>query len=219
MVKPLTTILKKNLVFTWTKEGKTSFDGIKQSIASAPTLVNPKFDRDFILYSLGGKPSILVVLTQLNDENLEQPIAFFSDGLNDNGERYSYIEKQVLVVVRALKKFRHLLSHKKVQLLVPHASVKDFFLNMDINEKRDGQITKVMEYDIDINITKLVRGKGLCEQMDSSFETHEEVSLLIQTEKPMENKDKIDWLQDITTLLTKGIYPQGQTQPRGDSLD
>lgn len=41
MVKPLTTILKKNLMFTWTKEMKASFEEIKKSIALAPTLVNP----------------------------------------------------------------------------------------------------------------------------------------------------------------------------------
>ncbi|KAH9321415.1 hypothetical protein KI387_016054, partial [Taxus chinensis] len=52
-----------------------------------------------------------------------------------------------------------------VQLLVSHAGVKDFLLNKDLNEKRAGWITRVMEYDIDIKITKLVRGKGLCEQL------------------------------------------------------
>ena len=45
--------------------------------------------------------------------------------------------------------------------MVPHASIKEFLLNKDINEKRVGQITKVMEYDIDIKIPKLMRGKGL----------------------------------------------------------
>ena len=66
-------------------------------------------------------------------------------------------------MVRSLKIFRHLLSQSKIQLLVPYASVKDFLLSRDINEKRESWITKVMEYDVDIKITKLVRGKGLCE--------------------------------------------------------
>ena len=68
-------------------------------------------------------------------------------------------------MVRALKKFRHLLSHNKIHLLVPHVSVKDFLLNKDINEKRVGWITKVMEYDVNIKITKLVRCKGLYEEL------------------------------------------------------
>lgn len=71
MVKPLTIMSKKILMFTWTKEGKASFEEIEKLIASTSTLVNPNFNRDFILYSLGGESSISVFLTQLNDGNLE----------------------------------------------------------------------------------------------------------------------------------------------------
>lgn len=60
------------------------------------------------------------------------------------------MEKQALAIIRALKKFRQLLSHNKIHLLVHHASVKDFLLRKDISEKRAGWITKVMEYDVDI---------------------------------------------------------------------
>ena len=73
--------------------------------------------------------------------------------------------------------------------MVPHASVKEFLLKKDVNEKRVGWITKVMECDIDIKITKLVRGKGLCEKMASYFGTCEEFSLLIQGEQLVENED------------------------------
>ncbi|KAH9325209.1 hypothetical protein KI387_005387, partial [Taxus chinensis] len=94
-----------------------------------------------------------------NKYNDEQSIAFFSQSLNDCELRYSFIEKHVLAVIKSLKKFKHLVSNNKVQLLVSHAGVKDFLLNKDLNEKRAGWITRVMEYDIEIKITKLVRGK------------------------------------------------------------
>ncbi|KAH9313847.1 hypothetical protein KI387_022474, partial [Taxus chinensis] len=100
-----------------------------------------------------------------NEDNDEQPIAFFSQILEDYEVRYSFIEKHVLTVIRSLKKFKHLVSNNKVQLLVSHVGVKDFLLNKDLNEKRAGWITHVMEYDIDIKFTKLVRGKGLREQL------------------------------------------------------
>ena len=162
MVKPLIAMLKKSMAFAWTNKGRESFEEIKAAIASAPTLINPNFEKDFILYTLGSESSISTVLTQTNDKIEEQPIAFFSEGLKEYEDKYSYVEKQALAVIRALKKFRHLLSHNKIHLLVPHASVKDFLLRKDISEKRAGWITRVMEYDVDIQITKLVRGKGLC---------------------------------------------------------
>lgn len=179
LVKPLTSMLKKNMVFNCTKEGKDSSEAIKQETSQASTLVNPNYDKDFILYTFGGEASISVVLTQLNKETLQHPIAFFSEGLKDYEVKYSYIEKQALVFVRALKKFRHMLSNNRIQLMVPHAIIQEFLLSRDINKKRVGWITRVMEYDVDIKITKLVRGKGLCEKLVSTFETPMEVSLVL----------------------------------------
>lgn len=150
MVKTLTTMLKKDMVFSWTKEGKESFEEIKAAIASAPTLMNPNFEKDFILYTLGGESIIFVVLTQTNGKDEEQPIAFFTEGLKEYEDKYNFVENQVLAVIRALKKFKHLLFHNRIHLLVPHASVKDFLLSKDISEKRAGWITRVMEYDVDI---------------------------------------------------------------------
>ena len=112
-------------------------------------------------------------------------------------------------MVRALKKFRHLLSHNRVHLLVPHASVKDFLLDKDINEKRARWITKVMEYDVDINITKLVIGKGLYKEFLSSFDIVEEVALLIENEQLAKDGNQKNWIQYMSTFLSKGGYPQG----------
>ncbi|KAH9327444.1 hypothetical protein KI387_007622, partial [Taxus chinensis] len=53
----------------------------------------------------------------------------------------------------------------KIQLLVSHVGVKELLLNKDLNEKHVGWITRVMEYGIEIKVTKLVHGKGLCEQL------------------------------------------------------
>lgn len=54
-------------------------------------------------------------------------------------------------------------SNNKIHLQVAHPTIKEFLLNKDINDKRAGWITRVIEYDVDIKVTKLVRGKGLCE--------------------------------------------------------
>ena len=88
------------------------------------------------------------------------------------------MEKQVISIIRALKKFRHLLSHNKIYLLVSHTSVRDLLLRKYISEKRARWITKVMEYNFDNKVTNLVRGKGLCEKMVSSLDAHKETGLL-----------------------------------------
>lgn len=139
-------------------------------MASTPILVNPNFSKDFFLYAFGSISSFFAMLVKKKGDNLEQPITFFSQGLVDYEEKYTFVEKHVLAVIRSLKKFKPLVSNNKIHILVAHPSVKEFLLNKDLSEKRAGWITKVMEFDVNINITKLVRGRGLCEQLASNSE-------------------------------------------------
>lgn len=63
MVKNFTSMLKKNYIFSCTKEGNVKFEEIKKAISQDPTLVNPSYEKYFILYTLGGESSISFVLT------------------------------------------------------------------------------------------------------------------------------------------------------------
>ena len=128
-------MLKKNIVFAWTKEAKENFQAIKDTLAATLVLINPDFGKDFILYAYGGFDVISTMLVQKNLEGLEQPITFFSKGLEDYEKRYSFIEKHVLSVIKSLQKFRHFLTHNKVILCVTHPSAKEFLLSKDLNEK------------------------------------------------------------------------------------
>lgn len=203
LLKPLTSMLKKNTVFSWTKEAKLSFESIKEELSTAPTLINPDFSRDFILYAYGGLDIISTILTQQQSDGFEQTMDFFSQGLEEYEQRYSFVEKHVLAVVRSLKKFRHLISNNKIHLMVAHPSVKEFLLGKDVNEKRAGWITKVMEYDVDIKITNLVRGRGLNEQLANSseneIEKEEEVLLTIE-DAPQDNTSTMgtSWVNNMT---------------------
>lgn len=102
-------------------------------------------------------------MVQPNKEGSEHPIALFSQSLEAYEVNYSFNEKNVLSTIRSLKKLKQLVSNNKIQLVVSHVGVKDFLLNKDLNEKRESSITRVMDYDIDIKVTKMVRCKGLCE--------------------------------------------------------
>ena len=64
LLKPLTTMLKKNTIFSWTKEGKRCFEAIKEALFAAPALVNLDFTKDFILYVYGSFDTISAMLVQ-----------------------------------------------------------------------------------------------------------------------------------------------------------
>ena len=140
---------------------------------------------------------------------MEQPITFFSKGLEKYEQRYSFVEKQVLSVIKSLKKFRHLLTYNKVILRVTHPSVKEFLLSKDLNEKRAGWITRVMEYDVDIQITKLVRGKGLCEQIADKdiSELEEQANAVLLIGAAGNNDGATSWLKDMVHFLKTSQCP------------
>ena len=71
LLMPLIAMLRKAITFSWTKEGKHSFELIKEALASTPTLLNPNFSKDFILYAYGNNDSIAAMLVQQNDEGFE----------------------------------------------------------------------------------------------------------------------------------------------------
>ncbi|XP_059066329.1 uncharacterized protein LOC131857648 [Cryptomeria japonica] len=193
----------------WTKEGKNNFEEIKEAIAATPTLINHNFEKYFILYAFGSEDIISTMLCQQNYEGQEQPIDFFSQILHDYETRYSFVDKHVLAIIRSLKKFRHMLSNNKIQLMVSHPTVKEFLLTKDINDKRARWITKAMECDISIKVTKLVRGKGLCEQLARSIERNKEEEQKIETtlrneEHPVVPPVPTTWNQQIAHYLQTG---------------
>jgi hypothetical protein len=98
---------------------------------------------------------------QRNEEGREQPIAFFSKALRDAEVRYEIMEKQAYALVKALKSFRVYVLHSKVIAYVPSASVKDILVQPDIDGKRSKWIAKILEFDLEIRPTKLIKGQGL----------------------------------------------------------
>ena len=44
-------MIKKDVIFKWTKEGEEDFHIIKETIMEAPSLRSPHFEKEFIHYT------------------------------------------------------------------------------------------------------------------------------------------------------------------------
>ena len=64
-------------------------------------------------------------------------------------------------MVKAIKLFRIYILHSKIISYVPNATVKDILTQPDSEGKRGKWIANIMEYDVEIKPTKLVKGQGL----------------------------------------------------------
>ena len=131
LMNPLQKLLKKDVKFEWTHEGKEAFKCIKDVIARSPVLVSPDYSREFQIFSFASEDTIVGVLLQKNSEGQEQPIAFMSRALQHLELKYTTMEKQAYALFKSLKHFRNYVGYSKIVGYVPHVAVKDILSQQD----------------------------------------------------------------------------------------
>jgi hypothetical protein len=124
-IKPILKLLKKDVKFEWTEEGRKAFKIIKDSISRSPMLISPDYSKDFQIFSFALEDTIVGVLLQKNDEGQEQPIVFMCKALHSSKLNYTIMEKQAYALVKSLKHFRVYVGYSKIVGYVPHSVVKD----------------------------------------------------------------------------------------------
>ena len=77
------------------------------------------------------------------------------------------MEKQPYALIKALKYFRVYILHSHTIAYVPNTLVKDI-LSQDPDGKSGKWITTILEYDLEIKPTKLIKGQGLAQLMAES---------------------------------------------------
>eukprot|EP00253_Pinus_taeda_P021734 PITA_21734 len=98
-------------------------------------------------------------------QGCEKPIAFFSKVLRDAPLKYPIMENQAYALVKAIKDFRVYILYSHIIAYVPSIVVKDILTQEGIKGKRGKWIATILEYDIEIKPTKLVKGQGLAKIM------------------------------------------------------
>eukprot|EP00253_Pinus_taeda_P032568 PITA_32568 len=165
LIRLLSNMLKKDAKVRWSLEAKQAFESIKTVLTQTPVLTSPQFDRDFLIFSFASEHTIAAVLLQKDDQGNEKPIAFFSRALGDAPLKFQIMEKQAYTLVKAIKDFRIYILYSHVIAYVPNAVVKDILTQEGLEGRRGKWIASILEYDIEIKPTKLVKGQGLAKLM------------------------------------------------------
>jgi len=131
-------------------------------------LVIPKYDKGFIVFFFCFKIYNRCCVVTKNEENQEQPIAFFTRALRDAELRYNNMEKQEYALVKASKSFRHYILHSKLLSYVPTSTIKDILTQPNNDGIRGKWISKLQEYDLEIKPTKMIKGQGLAKLIAKS---------------------------------------------------
>ncbi|GMF44027.1 unnamed protein product [Phytophthora fragariaefolia] len=125
MARPLTNLLKKDAVWSWTSEAQQAFEAIKSSLPSAPILALPDEDRPFSVVCDASDFAIGCALLQLDAEGRERVVSFQSRQFKAAEKNYPVHDKELLAMKYALVKFRvHLLGEKPFVIYTDHASLR-----------------------------------------------------------------------------------------------
>eukprot|EP00253_Pinus_taeda_P032783 PITA_32783 len=227
---------KKGAEVRWTDAARKSFDSIKKAIMEAPTLISLDYNKEFHIFSFASKDTIAAVLLQADEEGSEHPMAFFNKNLRDAELRYDIIEKKAYALIKSLKDFRFYILHSKIIAYVPSTATKDVLTQPDANGRRAKWIAKLIEFNIELNPTKPVRGQGLakllveenCRSLDIDFlctiaeigqkNEEEEAAELGRKQSVAENLASCDWCQrfegkqQLKSLPLKPIHAKGPFQ-------
>ena len=122
---PLTDLTKKNLPdrVTWTPECESAFSTLKRVLCSSPILDNPDFGKDFILQRDASDRGVGAVLSQVGEDGIERPVAYFSRKLLPRETRYSTIEKECLAIKLGVEAFRVYLLGREFLVQTDHRSL------------------------------------------------------------------------------------------------
>eukprot|EP00253_Pinus_taeda_P030496 PITA_30496 len=219
LVRLLSNMLKKDAKVRWSLEAKQAFESIKTSLTQTPVLTSPQFDRDFIIFSFASEHTIAVVLLQKDDQGNEKPISFFSRALRDAPLKFQIMAKQAYALVKAIKDFRIYILYSHVIAYVPNAFVNDILTQEGLEGKRGKWIASILEYDIKIKPTKLIKGQGLAKLMSETNFQALDINQLddepeLATPQISETFMQSPWYADICFVLLNLCAPPGLSRTR-----
>ncbi|XP_053968274.1 uncharacterized protein K02A2.6-like [Anastrepha ludens] len=113
--------------FQWKFEQENAFNSLKEHIIKATMLAYFREDLPIVVATDASSYGVGAVLSHINPDGTEQPIAFASKTLNRHQENYSQIEKEGLAIIFGVKKFHQFLYGQKFTLITDHKPLVSIF--------------------------------------------------------------------------------------------
>ncbi|GMF28386.1 unnamed protein product [Phytophthora fragariaefolia] len=170
LARPLTNLLKKDAVWSWTSEAQQAFDAIKSSLQSAPILALPDEDRSFSVVCDASDFAIGCDLLQVDAEGRESVVSFQSHQLKAVEKNYPVHDKELLAMKYALVKFRvHLLGQKPFVIYTYHASLRTATSSPHLSQRMARWLSFFAEYNFTVEYKpgkQNVLADALCRRPD-----------------------------------------------------
>jgi hypothetical protein len=135
---------------------------------------------------------------------------------------YNIMEKQAFALVKVIKDFRVYILHSHTIAYVLNVVVKDILTQDNLDGKRGKWILVIMEYDIEIKPTKLIKGQSLDKLMAESNFHALDINFLAAANGPEEQATpnikeaflNSPWYVDLIFVLQNLQAPPGLTKTK-----
>ncbi len=153
---PLTNLIKCRVSFVWTEECQESFERLKKCLMDTPISTRTQVDKTFILTINTSNTDIGGVLSQIQSDDTNRPIGYFSKKLNPREARYSATDKETLAVVLTCRNFHHYLWGTHFTVITDHQPLTSIFKRKTKSPRMNRWILEMQEYNYGIQYLRKI---------------------------------------------------------------
>ena len=103
IVAPLTELIKKNVTFCWTDPEIKAFQSLKDAFTSSPILRHFDLVEEFVVETDASDYVSPGILSQIADDGLLHPVAFFSKKNSPAECNYEIHDKELIAIIRSFE--------------------------------------------------------------------------------------------------------------------
>jgi len=131
-----------------------AFYALKNALKSAPVLVTPNYEREFIIQCDASKDAVGSVLMQYNSAGDLLPIAFASHKFTETELNWDIVSKEAFAVIFSLRHFQNIIFRSKIVLFSDHNPIQFAVTNVPRSAKLQRWALELQSYDITIKYIK-----------------------------------------------------------------
>ncbi len=224
VVKSFVKLIKKNHLFSWSKNCQTAFDELKKRVIEASILsyFSSKL-KTFLKSDSSDYVSIEVLSQKENDDHIKSIIYFFKT-LFFVECNYEIYDKELLTIIRCFEQWRAELQsiEKFINVLIDHKSLEYFMTIKKLNKRQTKWIEFLAEFDFKIayqsekkndktnSLIKRLEDKSIDESNDRNKHMHQIVlslnkidSRVVQELNDTEEDTKLSLFDRVKTVNQK----------------
>ena len=156
IAKPLTDLTAKHSpnVLPWCDAHQVAFELLRDRLCSAHVLRIPQIGKPFCLHTDASGFAVGATLGQLNDEGLEEPLAYASQKLTQTQSSWATIEREAFAIIWALNRFKNIVFGSHITVFCDHNPLQYVRDCAPKSARLLRWALALQEFDLDVKYTK-----------------------------------------------------------------